>query len=102
MPTFSSRGGRTFAGGDIIPLLIACPQADAASKSESMRRVRSAESNCERLLISRFLSSFSGLVATYAAARPRLRTHGKSALPIKSMARSIGMRTVPAFWSTQS
>src|SRR5215470_7166289 len=30
MPTFFNPGGRTFAGGDMMPCLMFCPNADAA------------------------------------------------------------------------
>ncbi len=43
MPTFSSLGGRTFAGGDMIPDII-CPKADDASNmtARAIRPSRSA------------------------------------------------------------
>ena len=31
MPTFCKYGGRTLEGGDMMPFVIACPQAVAAS-----------------------------------------------------------------------
>jgi hypothetical protein len=33
MPTFCKYGGRTLDGGDMMPFVIACPQAVAASST---------------------------------------------------------------------
>ena len=41
MPTFFRPGGRTFAGGDIMPLVMPWPKADADIKSAAkMVRIR--------------------------------------------------------------
>jgi hypothetical protein len=42
MPTFCKYGGRTLDGGDMMPFVIACPQAVAAS-SVTASKARAAE-----------------------------------------------------------
>src|SRR5437899_445619 len=169
MPTFFNPGGRTLAGGDMMPFVIPCPKADAARIRINARiwllrtadpfvcvvafappglafylaltqRLRAGLMNSALravagiLHISRTLVNHFGAVTPLPVlalgpvftlgpvlallpAAPRfavppcsaaLATRADSGITgnprwaTRSMACSIGMRTMPAFWSTQS
>ena len=82
MPTFSNRGGRVFAGGDVMPLFI-CPLAQTDSADSQRKHAEEIELYFLKLTFLPFLSRLPPVLAGWIAfarwRRPAVAREGLSA-----------------------